>query len=185
MVKIIMKKQRNLRKTLLLVLMFILMLGSTVATYAYWGGLISQSEESEQTITVGEGREATVSSSVADNLNENEVLVPTGQSVNSSNPNLAVESVTFTYTVQWNDNLDGLIDGSLTTVIDNVKIGANTTYANLVNFNITTTPTTINVNGTATITIVVTLTEPSTQAIYDAVKNQNITFDVTFTVVPN
>ena len=81
--------------------------------------------------------------------------------------------------------MEGLVDGTLTTVIDNIQIGGDTTYAGLVNPNITTTPTTINVNDTVIVTIEVTLTEPADQTVYDAVKNQDITFDVTFTVVPN
>ena len=79
--------------------LILVMLGSSATAFAYWGGVIFQSQEEEQTISIGEGREATVSSSVSDNIGIDEVLVPVGQSGNSSNPALAIETVTFTYTV--------------------------------------------------------------------------------------
>ena len=170
--------------------MFVFTLLTTVtATYAYWASLIKVTDLADQSETVKIGTGDTVDSTVT--LNEvvsssTEDLVPSGRVTGTQ-----VESVVFTYTVDWTEDGSGTFGngtlGTLTVTVGNILVDEVADTYGLVN--ITPLVSTINVvlndSGTYNVVITVTLNEPADQTQYLAVAGKNITFDVTFTVVPN
>lgn len=136
-------------------------------TYAWWNTLQVAKDE---TVRLSEGVAVTVDAAVT----TDKALVPVGTLYNSD---LQTESVILTYNVAFNKEVTETF--SLGIEISNVKINGTATYANLVNFVIYA-PTTVNKDG-AVVAIKVTLTEPDTEAIYNAIANKEITFTITFT----
>ena len=172
------QKTNNFRKMLLTIpLLLLSFIALTVSTYAYWNMLTQTKDE---TITLGEGDTITVSETLAGSG----ILIPTGQTPTGSE----VTAVEFKYDVSI--NTEAFVAGAknLTVTISNVKIGGSATDASLVKFSINETTgdlteTFTNVLSTTNyvVTIIVTLTEPGTQTVYDAIIDQNITFNVNFT----
>jgi len=156
-----------------LVLAFIVMLFAFVSTvgvtYAWWNMLTHT--ESEQ-VELGEGDTIIVSETLAGTG----ILIPVGQTPTGSE----VTEVIFTYDVSI--NIEALEAGTTTLSVsaENVLIGGDSTHSALVNFSITG-PTELT-ETPGTITVTVTLTEPTDQATYEAIKNQIVTFDLVFTI---
>ena len=160
--------KRKLIATLVtLVLAFTFAVGTT---YAWWN-MLTQVEE--ETITIGQGDEIIVSETLAGQG----ILVPTTQTPTDDE----VTEVIFTYDVSANEEAIEAGAINLTVEAQNILIGGDGTYSNLVNIDIT--PNTETVSGTPiTVTVTVTLDEPADQTAYEAVKNQIITFDIVFTI---
>jgi len=165
-------------------------------TFAFWAtGLDGDSNEiASHTVEIGSAQQATSTVSVTPDSIGDVILVPagrTGESIEAPAGFTLVETVSFTFDVSWNEDVDagdlanfaGAI-GDLTVTVDNKLINSSGTYSALV---VTTddAPATITEGAAAiTITITLTLTEPADATAYAAIAGQNITFDVTFAVVP-
>ena len=154
-------------KKLAIVLVALLALGGTVSAYAWWDTL---QETQNETLTVGEGTDLVVN--VTASAPSGKVLIPAGQVLGVNDVNEIV--------LQYNVNLTKELQSDLTLAVtaSNVLIGGDATNAGLVNIAITPNQ---NINSsTVSVTVTVTLTEPTTAEIYNAIINDDITFDLTF-----
>jgi hypothetical protein len=164
-------KLKDLRKKVIVTFAVLLFaIASMVGvTYAYWNMLQVQQDE---TIEIGEG--VVLEMVVVATAPAGKTLVPDGQILDSATQ---VDSITLTYNVK--------LDHALTTALTlgvaatNVKIGGSTDNASLVNIDISY-ATSIN-DTNVLVTVTITLDEPATEAVYDLVHNQPITFTLTFT----
>ena len=158
-------------RRLVLVLVALVTFGGTVGAYAWWDNLTET--RTNETLTIGEGADLTIT--VNASAEAGKTLVPSGALLGAND----VTSYTFTYDLVLSKQLAS--DLTLTATVSNIQIDGATTNASL----ITVTPTyslsqTINADTTVVVTLTVTMAEPSTEAIYNAVANGVITFDVTF-----
>lgn len=163
---------KDLRKKLISAFVVMLFAFAAVVgtTYAWWNALENTQEEQ---ITLGEGDEIIVTEVTAGSG----ILIPESQTPTGSE----VTEIIYTYEVSANDEAIEAGAVNLTVAAQNILIGGDGTYASLVNIDIT--PSTTTVSGTPiTITVTVTLTEPVDQTEYNAIVNQNITFDIVFTL---
>lgn len=157
------------KRTLLIVALLLLLLGSTIGAYAYWDNLTASQVE---TITIGEGTTLTVTADAV--APAGKALVPVGVILKSND----VESIELTYNVKLDQTV--VTDLDLSVVASNIQIGGSTANAGLVSVNISLGSATVN-SSDVVVTVTVTLTQPATVTIYNAIKNQPITFDLTFT----
>lgn len=189
-----MKSQTKTRKGLLFLIAGILLLaliGAAGATYAYWAGTVSAPADLTKTdnsvVVTGSGKDTTTQQEATITLNNtNIVLVPTGKisETNVDGGKTAVESFTYTYKVTWSQ-----LAGSAITSADNIKgnltvqttatvgDGSSTDANQLVNVSnsINSGAEIVAQDATGvTVTFIVTLTEPSTKALYDLVANKAI-----------
>ena len=157
-----------MKKRILVVLALVLLLGGTTLAFGYWDNLtVNQTGE---TLVLGEGVELTVASGV--HTDSGSLLVPSG---------FARSGQIDSYEIKYSVILDTNLSLGLTVTPSNIKIGGSTVNAGLVVITTTTGATTV--NGTAAdVIVIVTLTEPTTAAIYDAIAAGTgiITFDLTF-----
>lgn len=174
--------KRKFIVSLIAIMFAIVALGTT--TYAYWSKINLTAEVTNQQVTIGKGRTATVTASLQGTLPTGTYLVPSGQKDNSTNPKNSVESVDFNYKVTWKDNL--VMDSTetpLTVTIENLFLGGNNAYSGLVK-PVINAPANITRGVDTEVTITLTLTEPGSKEVYDEIFDKNITFNVTFTVTP-
>ncbi len=155
-------------KKLFAVLAVALLLGGTVLAFAYWDNL--QQEQSE-IIEIGNG--VTLEVAAVAVAPAGKVLVPAGVVMKAND----VNQVVLTYNVKLDEA--ALAALNLSVVASNIKIGGSTVNADLVNVAIALGSATVN-NANVLVTVTVTLDQPDTVAIYDVIKNQSITFDLTF-----
>lgn len=160
---------KNKNKSAAVLAALALFSGASLAstTYAWWNTLQVAKDE---TVLLGEGVAVTVDAVVT----ADKALVPAGHLTNSTTQ---TELVVLTYDVAFDKDVTETF--SLDVDISDVEIDGATTYAGLVNFNIDA-PATVDNDGTV-VTIEITLTEPSTEEIYNAIANKEITFTITFT----
>lgn len=159
--------------------------------WAYWAGTVNAktNEKDNYTVEIGEGKTVETEINLSDNFG-NYVLVPAGRSgVSNSVPNLT-EQITFNLTVVWKEKL-GLnqttgVKGNGQVSVADVKIGGSTDNAGLVNVSFSESNFEIDLKGDTqkVIQVTVTLTEPGSAAIYEAIKGKNITFKLVVNVVP-
>lgn len=156
-----------MRKIIVVVLIAILLAGTSVA-YAWWD---NQSQTHTETIQIGEGVTLTVNAVVT--TPENKVLVPLGVTLKEND----VNQIDLSYNVK----LDSTIQNDLNLIVEssNVFIGGLADHADLVNIEISQASETIN-GSDVLVNVVMTLTLPATEEIYNQIKNQSITFDLTF-----
>ena len=159
------------KKLLSLVVLFLLVIGLGTSIYAYWN-ILTQNKDIN--LPIGEATELKVS--LADYIPTGKTLVPTGEVLWT---NTQTDIITITYDV----NLDGYTseqDLVLNVAAQNVLIGNDATYANLIDINFAYD---ININSAIEqVTVTITLIEPTNITEYDAIKNQNITFTLVFSV---
>jgi hypothetical protein len=106
-------------------------------------------------------------------------LVPSGEVATSVSTD-PVESIDYAFSIDWVDNANLGATSTVDIVVDNIS---NATAATYLNFDISpVSGSSITEGTTLIVTITLTLTEPATQAEYDAIINDAVTFDVTFTV---
>jgi hypothetical protein len=173
-----------------LVIGLLVMLAVAVSgfTFAFWAGSISvtQADVESMSITIGEGEAVTTSVTIGGGANTS-LLVPAGRVNDSVDPGNASDSIELSFTVTWagtdNATYNGNV-GTLAAAVSNVLIGGSATNAGLVGTVVGGDATVVYNDADATVTVTVTLTEPTTQAVYNAIIGQAITFDVTFTVTP-
>lgn len=156
-------------KKLLVAIIALALVGGSVSAFAYWDNL---EQTSAETITLGQG----VSLSVDVNANPpaGKSLVPTGV-IQKTND---VTQVVYKYDVYLDTTLG--TDLPLTVSASNIQIGGSSTYAGLANVDITKAQNTVN-SSAVLVTVTVTLDEPADSTEYNAIKNQDITFTLTFT----
>ncbi len=165
------KEIRKMKKRLIVVLaVLFLLFGSTTIAYSYWDNL----QQSDTDITVSAGHGVSLNVSVNSALPAGVHLIPAAAQVVKAND---VQQVNFSYDVNLSEALAS--DLTLTVTPQNVLIGGSSTYASLVNIVVTPASTAIN-STTVVVSVTVTLSEPADQTAYDAVKDQNITFDLLF-----
>ncbi|HPF42369.1 MAG TPA: hypothetical protein PLH02_05140 [Bacillota bacterium] len=156
-------------KKVFVAILVALLLGGTALAFSWWDNL---SREQNETLQIGEG--VTLVVTAVATAPADKVLVPAGVTMTADD----VDQIQLTYNV----NLDQTVIDPLTlsVVATNVLIGGSSTYADLINIDITQAATTVN-DANVLVTVTVSLDMPSTQAIYDEIKNGQITFSLTFT----
>lgn len=158
--------KQSLLRTSLVVALILALIGLTASSFAYWDRLTT--EDKDNTVIIGEGAELKVTKKVT----------VTGALI----PKTAVLGVGEVYEVvlEYDVKLskEAQEDLVLNVEASNVLIGGDDTYSDLVNIEITGTFF-VNASGTK-ITVTVTLTEPTTSEIYEAIFGKTITFDLTF-----
>lgn len=177
------------KRGLVIGLLIMLALVTSGFTYAIWSSVELGTDTVADTITIGEGRQASSTVTLTSTLPADATLVPVGEVATSIGLN-PVDELTFTFTVLWEDNMFPADDSTLTisvTDVNNATEDLSPAAIALLNFAFTDgTDTgltyTITEGSTLTITLTVTLTEPTTQLLYDEIINEDITFDVNFTV---
>ena len=183
-------KKRNLVIGLLIMLSVIV----SGFTFAFWAAGLdgTNSRLESNTINIGTAMNASTSLALGVGDTGSKNLVPANRANNSvGGLDANTESITIVFTVAWNEvveageqaNYSGS-KGNLVVTIENKEIGGSTTHADFV---IIALPNTVEITEGATaitISIKVTLLEPETQEIYEAIINQIISFDVVFTVTP-
>ena len=156
-------------KRLSVVLLVLLVSLSAGLVFAFWDQL---SQTKAEVINVGEGVVLEVAA-VAE-VPSGKFLVPAGVVLKAND----VEEVVLTYNVKLDQAaVDAL---NLAVVESDVLVGGAATYADLVNINIALASATVN-GADVLVTVTVTLDEPATEEIYNAIANQAISFTLTFT----
>lgn len=155
-------------KKLVAVLLTLVVLGGSASAFAWWDTTIQTQNE---TLTISEG--TTLQVDVVAAAPAGKLLVPAGTLLKTND----VESIVLTYDVYLDNALLTALD--LTVTATNVQIGGESTNAGLVNISISTAAATVNDTEVLT-TVTITLTEPTTEAEYLAIINQDITFTLSF-----
>lgn len=144
---------------------------AVTSTYAWWNTL---TKTEKATVLLGEGLETQVTATVV--APTGKALVPEGT---ITDKDTQVDVVNLEYAVKLSKTVSTAL--TLSVVASNVLIGGDATNEGLVNIAITA-PASLTNTIAQIVTVKVTLTEPSTEAIYNTIINKNITFDLTFTV---
>ena len=156
-------------KKVLAAIIVALLLGGTALAFSWWDNL---SQTQNETIEIGDG--VTLNVAAVATVPVGKVLVPAGVVLKAND----VDEIVLTYNVALDQA--ALTALNLSVVASDVQIGGSTDNADLVNISISQASATVN-DANVLVTVTVTINEPSTQAIYDLIKNQNITFTLTFT----
>ncbi|MGI6710842.1 MAG: hypothetical protein ACOX4W_05305 [Bacilli bacterium] len=157
------------RLSVILLVLFISLSAGLI--YAYWDNLTVTKDE---TITIGEG--LTVEVEAVATAPAGKVLIPSTATYVGPND---VKKITLTYNVAASKTVSGTM--SVVATASNVKINNSTTHAGLVTVTVTPSGSTTITTTPTLFTVEVTMAEPATQAAYDEVKGQPITFTLTFT----
>lgn len=156
-------------KKILAAILIVLALGGSALAYSWWDNL---SQTQNETISIGQGITLTVAAVAV--APAGKYLVPDGVVLKIDD----VESIVLTYNVKLDQTaLDAL---NLSIVAEEIKIGGDATYANLVIIQIVQASSTVN-NTNVLVTVTVTLAQPATIVEYNLIKNQPITFNLKFT----
>ncbi len=163
------------QRKLVIGLLIILAVAVSGFTFAFWSNISLTDTVATNTVTIGEGRQASVTALLGSAGTG--TLVPSGEVSNSISAG-ATETVTFTFNVEWDDNAFVLGSSTLDIVVNNVS---NATVEAYLNFDITAPGTLTEGSAAALVTIVITM-DPPTETDYPNVINVPVTFDVVFTV---
>lgn len=158
--------KQSLLRTSLVVALILALIGLTASSFAYWDRLTT--EDKDNTVIIGEGAELKVTK----NVTVTGALIPKTAVLGVGE----VYEVVLEYDVKLSKEAQE--DLVLNVEASNVLIGGDDTYSDLVNIEITG-DFFVNASGTK-ITVTVTLTEPTTSEIYEAICGKTITFDLTF-----
>mgnify|MGYP000998098010 FL=1 len=158
--------KQSLLRTSLVVALILALIGLTASSFAYWDRLTT--EDKDNTVIIGEGAELKVTK----NVTVTGALIPKTAVLGVGE----VYEVVLEYDVKLSKEAQE--DLVLNVEASNVLIGGDDTYSDLVNIEITG-DFFVNASGTK-ITVTVTLTEPTTSEIYEAIYGKTITFDLTF-----
>lgn len=159
-----------MKKIFALFALFAVVAGTGVAAFAWW----DQVEQSDE-VTLSIGKGVTMSVSLEDQTEGN--LVPEGVIMKTGD----VTSVVVEFDLVMDVDA-GVFD--LVVTYDNVLINGLATHVGLVNITVGG-ATTITGTTPSTVTFTVTLTKPGSEEAYNAIINQDITFDVSFEAVQN
>lgn len=189
------------KSNIILALLLLAFIG-TGSTFAWWFSGAADATLEDQVnnkVTVGEAEDNEVTTLITLGGNgSNFVLVPDGQVANSVDG--AVDVVMLSYSVDWDsdgDEFEGAT-GVLSAVFDSatVEFGGEAVVGAVLNVTIqvggTVTGTDFDANGdgaieldgdAVTVWVRITLGEPATQEIYDAIAGEVITFEIDFEVL--
>lgn len=156
-------------KKLSFILIALFVLGGSAVAFAWWDTL-SQTEE--ETLTIGNGVVLQVAAVAEAPVGK--VLVPAGVVLKAND----LESIVLTYNVKL--DLEAVEALDLDVVASDIEIGGSTANAGLVQIAIVQAANEVNAENVL-ITVTVTLNMPASEAVYNAIKNQPITFTLTFT----
>ena len=157
-------------KKFLVAALLLLMVGSTSLAFAWWDSLETQQEN----ITIGIGEGVIISHTLTQ---DTETLVPSGVVMKTGD----VTEIVVTFNVQL-DRTDLVDPLNLAAVVSNVAVNGNATLGSNYIVTVVSNPGTIqNAPVTVTVTVSLNMNSSTPSADVTAVKNQNITFDVTFT----
>ena len=183
------KREKKYYPVLLLTLLFAISISSI---YAFWAGIVNSPEDASesQEITIGSGQDVNTQIDVSGTLaSEGKMLVPSGKaalSVGGVDKN--VESFEVSYQVYWKE-LDTEIIASDDNVKGNLEVTAVPTiigaenYSDLVHATVEPASAEIVADGEMVeVKLVVTLDEPATKEIYDAIVGKQINMDLSFSV---
>ncbi len=159
-----MKKQ--IMKIMVVAIALLALISATGLSFAYWDSLSTGTD-----IDVNLGENTVLSIVVDGNTADGKTLVPAGVKMGASD----VDEVVFNYTAALSKTPTTPAAFTVEVVENSVKIGGDSTYASLVNIEITVPET---ISTTAAISVKVTLSEPEDQAAYNAVKGKAITFSL-------
>jgi len=160
------------QKKLVIGLLVMLALVVSSFTYAYWNSIDLEDSVTGTSVTIGEGKTVTVTASLTSSGSGQ--LVPSGFAASSISAS-PVESLQYTFTINWADNSADGATGTIAISATSTEPLLNFAYSPISGSAIT--------EGTPlVVTVTVTLTEPLDQAAYDALQLASVTFDVTFTV---
>jgi len=154
-------------KKLFALLLVVFLFGGSTMAFAWW----DQLETTDENITIGVGEGVTISVNLDEQTQGS--LVPNGV-VMKTNDITEVE-VKYTVNLDSSDINEAL---NFDVSVINKEIGGSDTYKSLVDIDVVS-DSTIQ-NESVDVTLTVTLNMPSNQTEYDAIVNQNITFDVQF-----
>jgi hypothetical protein len=155
------------RNLLGIILILLVLLGSTGA-FAYWDSVQAYQQE---TVTLGEGLSLNIDAEVRPP--DNSVLVPFGAVMKPGD----VNKMTLEYLVAL-DQVPGE-EVYLELLASNVRINGSTDYAHLVNFEYTTSAPTLS-TGFLRAIVTITIDEPTSREMYEAVAKSDITFTINF-----
>ena len=160
-------------KKLLLLFVTLLAIGGTMSGYAYWDTLTKT--DTDNTVTIGVG----VDLVLTDVSNTGAfTLIPAGAVQGPTD----VYSYVYVYNVVLSKEVtDSVLSGelNLSVVASSIEIGGATTHAGLIGIAIDN-DLVIDEETEVVVTVTVTLTEPGDVDAYNAIINEAITFDLTF-----
>jgi len=166
------KEEDIMFKKFAIVLVALLAFGGTVSAYAWWDQL--DQSAADQTLTIGVrsnlGLTVNASAEMGKTLVPDEALL----GVND------VKSYTFTYTLVLDKQL--AVNGNLEAVVSNIEVGGVPNPSNAISVLVSYDTQAINADSAVTVTLTVTMANPTDEAHYNLLANQNIIFDVDFTV---
>lgn len=162
-----------MKRKILAALIALFTIGGSVSAFAVWDNLTATKSE---TLTIGQGG-VTLTVAVEDVVPVGAKLVPTTAALKTGD----VKSIVLTYNVK----LDTAVVSPLafTVTADAITINNVSTYSSLVNIGIVKEFDTVNTNDVL-VTVTITLTEPTSQAEYEAIINQAIAFNLNFVATP-
>lgn len=183
----------KVNKTVFLILLIVVAAALSVSTLSYWAEAVANNATGAQNsnnITIGAGGQVQTSLVLNTGAVGEKVLVPTGKAVVSANPENSVEFKDIEYSIKWkSDNINAAqgTKGALSAQVNtnDIKIGGDGTYKGLIVTEIVDFDPDIYADGDEVkVTVRVTLTEPDSKAVYDAIINKEFLIPVTFTVTP-
>ena len=158
-----------IKKLITSLILVVILFGGTSVAFSYWDNL--QQTENVSNVSVGEG--VTLELDILATVPNGKVLVPVGKAQTSD----SVEEIVLTYNVyldkQTNNDLD------LTVISSNILIGGSSDHSDLVNIDISKASDFVN-DSEILITVTISVDAPTSQEQYDAIKNQAVTFTLTF-----
>ena len=177
-------KNKKTTKKLAVALLALLGVVSTGATYAYWqGAVLGADQNAAASINIGHASEIETAVNVS-NLAAGKVLVPTGRVENSATQ---TELVEFNFNVTWTDEdavlTDAVANGSLAVVVTGKTIAGANANTDLVNVTLPAAQAIVLSGSAVVVHVEVTLTEPATKAVYEAIIDQEIIVSLNFAVV--
>ena len=153
-----------------MVMLLFTLVALTVTTYAFWNYL---THTESNNINLSSGDEIIVEL----NTSTSGLLIPATQTPTSGE----VTEISYTFNVKANQQA---LDGGFTNLnvsIENLNINGITDYNYLINTDLVLESTTITTSNQL-VTLTITLTEPSTQIEYEAIKGGVISLDLVFTL---
>lgn len=139
------KQRRRGLIPLIAILALLLIAGIAGGSYAYWAGSVAGASKNTANdeninITIGTGKEIQSKISLSQTNNGGgKVLVPAGQTAHSTGEN-NVESITYTYTVTWDELVDGASadgnTGTLAVSVASKKVGESTDPTTIAHVNV-------------------------------------------------
>jgi hypothetical protein len=169
-------------------LLVMLALVVTSGTFAYWASTLGgTSDTTSGTVTIGAGAEEASTITLGAVTPTGSALIPTGQGVDGTD-----DTATFSVPVAWAQTTGTEFSGATGTLVVTVAYsmtGNAYTSAELdAMFSFSVTGDGAITEGAAASAVVVTVvfdTEPLDQTIYEAVINETLTVDITYTVTPD